>query len=77
MSDQLHPDYFDLQHISNAEVGLNRIRFEMSKKHRDLIPTEDPEIRMDYVLDQLQGSIKDLQELEAKLTGVIKIEFDD
>lgn len=74
---QLKPEYYDGQSVIYAQSSIYRIIFEMRKPHRIIVPTENPNIDMDYVLKELREAIEYLSTAEAKLTGVIKIEFED
>ena len=73
---QMHTDYVDEQSILNASVCLNTMVFQINKKYRKLKPFEKA-MTAEGILKETREAIKYLQIVEAKLTGVIQIKFDD
>ena len=76
MSDQLKSEYIDKQSILNASVCLNSMVFEINKRFRELKPFEKP-MTAEGILKQTREAIQYLKVVEAKLTGIIEIKFDD
>ncbi len=77
-TNQMHVDYIDGQSIVNAQVDVNRAVFEINKPGRKgQLSGEDPNINVDYVYKCITDAIKSLENVKAKLDGIIKIEFDE
>ena len=51
---QMSLEYLDGQELVNSQVSINRAVFEMNKTGRKINSGEDPNVRVDYILTEVE-----------------------